>query len=105
MTQVQVAMLKDLVENGVMGIGPRLALRAAIAELDWRPIEEVPVNQAVLVYIPNWEHYGPAVYRAIHVDAGTGKRWYGSAWGIGRDLGADAQPTHFRPLPSGPEGV
>ncbi len=76
------------------------ALRAAGD--GWELIETAPTNASILVFIPNWEHYGAAIYRAIHVDMGTGKRWHGTAWAVGRDLGADAQPTHWRPLPPSP---
>lgn len=78
------------------------ALRA-IQELKlWRPIKTAPENQSVLVFIPNWEHYGHGVYRAILVNMGTGRRWHSTAWACGRDLGPDVQPTHWMPLPSPP---
>jgi hypothetical protein len=78
-------------------------LRAGGAANDgWRPIATCPVNQAVLIYLPNWEHYGPAVYRAILCDMGTGRRWHSTGWACGRDLGATEQPAAWRPLPPPP---
>ncbi len=71
--------------------------------MKWQPIETAPVNQAVLIFIPNWEHYGHAVYRGMLVDMGTGKRWMSTAWASGRDLGANAQPTHWMNLPEPPQ--
>ena len=68
----------------------------------WQPIETAPYNTAVLVYVPNWEHYGAGVYRAIRVNMGSGIRWHSSAWACGRDFGSDVQPTHWMPLPAAP---
>ena len=70
--------------------------------MTWQPIETAPTNESVLIFQPNWDHYGHGVYRAIHVDMGTGKRWMTTAWACGRDLGADAIPTHWMPLPAPP---
>lgn len=68
----------------------------------WLPIESAPTNVSVLVFLPNWDHYGPGIFRAIHVDMGTGKRWHTTGWSIGRDLPRDDQPTHWMPLPDPP---
>ena len=65
----------------------------------WRTIESAPLNTSILVFIPNAEHYGEGIYRAIHVDMGTGKRWMTTGAHHGRDLGAGTQPTHWQPLP------
>lgn len=70
--------------------------------MTWQPIGTEPYNQSVLVFIPNCEHYGHGVYRAIHVDMGTGKRWMTTAGGMGRDCGPDNHPTHWMPLPKPP---
>jgi hypothetical protein len=70
--------------------------------MTWQPIETAPVNTSVLVFLSNWEHYGPGIYRAIRVDMGTGRRWHTTAWAIGRDLSADLSPTHWMPLPAPP---
>lgn len=70
---------------------------------DWQPIETAPTNTSVLIFLPNWEHYGPAIYRAILVDMGTGRHWHTTGWAIGRDLEyPDVQPTHWQPLPDPP---
>lgn len=69
----------------------------------WQPIETVPTNASVLVFIPNAEHYGHGVYRAMLVDMGTGRRWHTSGLHVGRDCGPDSQPTHWQPLPEPPE--
>lgn len=73
-------------------------------EEEWQPIETAPVNESVLVYLPNWEYYGHAVYKAMLVDMGTGRRWMTTAWGCGRDLSADVIPTHWTRLPEPPVG-
>ena len=70
---------------------------------EWQPIESAPINESVLVYLPNWDHYGPGIYRAMLVDMGTGRRWMTTAWASGRDLNADVQPTHWMSLPPRPE--
>lgn len=68
-------------------------LEAAQAANDnWRPISEAPVNESVLVFIPNAEHYGHGVYRAIQIDMGTGRRWSVSGLHMGRDCGPEQQP-------------
>lgn len=68
----------------------------------WQPISTAPLNQSVLIFLPNWDHYGPAIYRAIHVDMGTGKHWHTTAWACGRDL-VDLEPIAWQPLPKPPE--
>lgn len=68
----------------------------------WQPIDTAPFNQAVLVYLPHWDHYGYAVYRAIQVDMGNGAHWVSTAWASGRNLGIGAEPTHWMPLPEPP---
>ncbi|HEV2097873.1 MAG TPA: hypothetical protein VGR45_02985 [Stellaceae bacterium] len=72
----------------------------------WRSVKDdpPPVNTSVLIWLPNWEHYGPGIYRAILVDMGTGKRWHTTAWAVGRDLGGDDWPELWRPLPELPNG-
>lgn len=68
----------------------------------WRAIDSAPLNESILVYIPNTEHYGEGIYRAMHVDMGTGKRWMTTGVHCGRDLGASTKPTHWMPLPPAP---
>jgi hypothetical protein len=72
---------------------------------NWQPIETAPLNESVLVYIPNTEHYGDGIWRAIHVDMRAVKRWQTTGWACGRDLPSDVQPTHWMPLPEPPERV
>lgn len=69
----------------------------------WRPISTAPVNESILIYLPNGEHYGPGIYRAIQVNVGTGKRWHTTAWACGRDLGGEDWPRFWMPLPQPPE--
>jgi|GEM_PF-2348987 len=75
--------------------------REAIAD-PWQPIETAPTNASVLVFIPNAEHYGHGVYRAMLVDMGTGRRWMTTGYAIGRDCPVDGKPTHWQPLPAAP---
>ena len=70
---------------------------------DWQPIETAPENQSVLVWVPQFEHYGKGVLRAILVNMGTGRRWTSTAWHVGRDIPHDDYPTHWMPIPSPPE--
>lgn len=77
------------------------ALRAADAA-GWQPIETAPTNVSILVFIPDLDHYGPGIYRAILVDMGTGRRWHATTVAMGRDLGPHDTPTHWRPLPTPP---
>ena len=72
--------------------------------MNWQPIETAPTNTSILVYIPNTEHYGPGIYRAIKVDMGTGVRWHTSALYGGWDIDAIYTPTHWMPLPEPPKG-
>lgn len=72
---------------------------------DWKPADTAPFNESVLVFVPNLEHYGPGIYRAIRVNLGTGIRWMSTCWAMGRDFNADTQPTHWMPLPEVPEGA
>ena len=69
----------------------------------WQPIETAPTNQAVLVFIPNAEHYGLGVYRAMLVDMGTGRRWMTTALHCGSDCRHGQNPTHWMPLPPPPQ--
>lgn len=68
----------------------------------WQAIATAPLNTSILIFIPNLEHNGPGIYRAIHVDMGTGKRWHATTVAMGRDLRRDMMPTHWRPLPDPP---
>jgi len=70
--------------------------------MTWQPIHTAPTNDSVLVFIPNAEHYGEGIYRAMQVDMGTGRRWMTTGCHIGRDCGPDNQPTHWMPLPASP---
>lgn len=68
----------------------------------WQPIDTAPVNESVLIYLPNLEHYGPGIYRAILCDMGTGKRWHTTAYACGRDLDPREWPKWWMRLPSIP---
>jgi hypothetical protein len=68
----------------------------------WEDISSAPTNASVLVFIPNAEHYGHGVYRAMLVDMGTGRRWMTTGCHVGRDCGPDNTPTHWMPLPPAP---
>jgi hypothetical protein len=72
-------------------------------QTQWQDIASAPTNISVLIFIPNWDHYGPGIYRAILVDMGGSKHWTTTAWSCGRDLRPDVQPTHWQPLPAPPE--
>lgn len=86
-------------------------LRASITPAEaravypWRDIasDPPPVNESILVFIPNAEHYGAGIYRAMLVDMGTGRRWMTSALHMGRDTSPDSYPTHWLPLPTPPK--
>jgi hypothetical protein len=71
--------------------------------MKWQPIETAPTNVSILIFLPNWDHYGHGVYRAIHVDMGTGQRWHTTAYAMGRDLCSSMNPTHWMPLPDPPQ--
>jgi len=73
-----------------------------MSKSNWQPIETAPINASVLVFIPNADHYGHGVYRAMQVDMGTGRRWMTTAWACGRDLVGDVKPTFWMPLPEAP---
>lgn len=75
---------------------------AKAAPAGWQDIWTAPVNQSVLVWLPNREHYGDPVYRAILVDMGTGRRWTVTGLSMGRDIGGGEEPTHWQPLPQPP---
>lgn len=94
--------------SGALKVGAEAelaALRVALAHLEaarWRPIAEAPENESVLIFIPHAEHYGPGIYRGMLVNMGTGAHWDSNAVSMGRSLGPDRAPTHFRPLPPPP---
>lgn len=72
---------------------------------EWQPIETAPEDQSVLIYIPNAEHYGEGVYRALRKE--TVKKgvfiWMTTGLRHGSDLlRRDYQPTHWMPLPDPP---
>jgi len=69
---------------------------------EWQPIETAPINESVLIWLPQWEHYGPGIYRAILVDMGTGQHWHTTAWSCGRDLSPGDWPELWMPLPKPP---
>jgi hypothetical protein len=69
----------------------------------WQDIASAPKNSAVLIYMPNRDYYGnDGVYAGMHVDMGSGPRWMTFGWAIGRDVGPDNEPTHWRSLPTPP---
>lgn len=69
----------------------------------WQPIETAPLNQSVLVYIENAEHYGPGIYRALLSDFGRGRQLSINALHMGRDCPHDYMPSHWMPLPEPPK--
>lgn len=68
----------------------------------WRPIESAPKNISISVYVPNAEHYGPGIYRAIWVETDIGRRWHMTTLHAGRDAPPDYYPTYWQPLPAPP---
>lgn len=70
--------------------------------LGWKELETAPTNTSVLVFIPNADHYGPGIYRAMQVDMGTGRRWMVTGLHMGKDCGEHYAPTHWMPLPEPP---
>lgn len=72
----------------------------------WQDIATAPWNQSVLIFIPDIDHYGHGVYRAIQVDFGTPCGWQTTCVAMGRDIRPmDLQPTHWQPLPDAPEAA
>lgn len=72
-------------------------------ENGWLSIESAPVNTAILIHLRGTDYYGnDGIYEGMLVDMGTGKRWMTVGWAIGRDIGADNQPTAWQPLPKPP---
>lgn len=69
----------------------------------WKPTAEAPLNESVLVFIPNAEHYGPGVYRAAKFNFGTGERWSVNGLHMGKDCGPEYQPVAWMPLPPLPK--
>lgn len=74
-----------------------------MTDREWQPIETVPTNKSVLIFIPNTEHYGDGIWRAIRVDMGAGKRWHMASPSRGQDLHPAHCPTHWMPLPDPPK--
>jgi hypothetical protein len=73
---------------------------------EWRPIETAPIEESVLIYVPNAEHYGDPIYRALQIRnvSGGGTHWQTTGIHHGRDLNPHyGQPTHWMPLPDPPE--
>ena len=83
-------------------VNNELAHERAMAEGGWQDIASAPTNQAILIFIPNAEHYGPGIYRAILVDMGTGRRWHTTGFAVGRDLTGDVAPTYWMHTPAPP---
>jgi len=68
----------------------------------WQPPETAPPNKSVLVSIPDADHYGPGVYRAIRVSDrafGMPDRWHVTGLNMGRDCDP-ARITGWMPLPA-----
>ena len=82
--------------------GPQDVNVPEMAVSEWQPIETAPVNQSVLVFIPNQEHYGHGVYRALRPHFGTLRPWQVTALHSGSDCHSGSQPTHWMPLPIAP---
>lgn len=76
---------------------------------EWQPIETAPVGESVLVYIPNADHYGEGVYRALLIesdwktdkDGKHPRHWQTTGLHHGRDC-LSQLPTHWMPLPDPP---
>jgi len=68
--------------------------------MNWQPIETAPQDASVLIYIPNAEHYGEGIYRAILSSEFGG--WTTFGLHVGRAVGSIYQPTHWMPLPEAP---
>lgn len=85
---------------------PEHVAPVALLPDDWQPIESAPVNESVLVYIPNAEHYGEGIYRAIWIESDYEphpRHWQTTGLHHGRDLNwLNYQPTHWMPLPALP---
>jgi hypothetical protein len=81
-----------------------------MAKAEWQPIDTAPVGESVLIYIPNADHYGEGIYRALLIESdwmkdGNGKHprhWQTTGLHIGRDC-VSQLPTHWMPLPDPPE--
>jgi hypothetical protein len=68
----------------------------------WRAIDSAPKDVSILIYVPEYDHYGPGILRAIWV---RGERWHTTCWASGRDLGSCYTPTHWTTLPAPPQEV
>lgn len=89
-------------EEAAIAAWNRRADRVQEVEAGWQPIETAPTNTSVLVFVPNTEHYGEGIWRAILVDMGTGRRWASTGLHVGRDIAEGWTPTHWRQLPAPP---
>ncbi len=76
---------------------------------EWKPIETAPLNESVLIFIPNpvAEHYGPAIYRGLCIKAasGAGVVWKVTGLHFGSDCGGNNWPSHWMPLPDPPKAT
>lgn len=88
--------------SGATGHECMLAALLAADRMAWQKIETAPLNESILIWVPQTEHYGPGIWRAIHVDMGTGKHWLSTGLHVGRDLGDPYRPTMWRSLPAPP---
>jgi hypothetical protein len=69
----------------------------------WYDISSAPTNCAVLIHIPHLDYYwNGGVYAGMLVDMGTGPHWMTFGWAIGRDVGPENIPSHWKPIPEGP---
>lgn len=82
---------------------PKRPMEASVSSTKWQPIESAPVNSSVLVFIPNAEHYGPGIYRALRPNFGVLRSWQVTGLNFGRDCEPNHQPTHWMPLPEIPQ--
>lgn len=70
----------------------------------WQLRDTAPANQSVLVYMPDEDHYGRPVYRAIWVesdylvDGKYPRHWQVTGLHMGRDV-QDERISHWMPLP------
>lgn len=99
--------LKEIERQAAFGMFPsiadfRVALEAArdTQPAAWQPISSAPSDVSILIYIPNAEHYGEGIYRAIH--SSEFNSWTTFGLHVGRAIGGDWQPTHWMPLPASP---
>jgi len=68
---------------------------------NWQPISTAPLNESVLIYIPNADHLGPGIYRGLKVERHGGPIWLFNTLSMSFDPMSLA-PSHWQPLPPPP---